>query len=146
VADSLNQIKYLALAQACDEILSNENAVQAYKQLCAYIEGCQKMDAGDQGNWEALEDKVVVWQPFEHFTPHEVLETIEGMAQGIEEAMKSVLELAKEGIIQETIEGRLDSDMNSLDMVELVEIGHQAQAEHMTHHIDDALSAPRPTV
>ena len=144
MSDSMNQVKFLALSQACGEVLSNEDAVRAYAQLCIYIEARQEMDAGDQGNWEDLEDKVVAWQPFEHFTPLEVLQTIDGMAQGIEEAMKSVLELAKEGIIQETIEGRLDSDMNSLDMVGLVEIGYEAQEEQMLRQIEADPSGPRP--
>lgn len=55
---------------------------------------------------------------------HELaLELINSLAERIGQDIKSVLEMAKEGIVNETIECRLDSDMNTLDMPGLVEIG-----------------------
>ena|SRR5690554_3865946 len=51
------------------------------------------------------------------------LELIRNLAGRIELDIKGILEMAKEGIVNETIECRLDSDMNALDMPGLVEIG-----------------------
>lgn len=61
---------------------------------------------------------------------HELaLELINNLAARITRDIKSVLELAKEGIVNETIECRLDSDMNALDMPGLVEIGQGLESE-----------------
>jgi len=55
---------------------------------------------------------------------HELaLDLINSLAERIAKDIKDVLEMAKEGIVNETIECRLDSDMNTLDMPGLVEIG-----------------------
>lgn len=144
MAESMNQVKFMAIMQASGEVLCNEDIAPAYSKLSGYLLALQKKDPSDQGNWEDLGDEILVWEPYDCLTPLEVMQTIESMAQGIEESMKSVLELAKEGIIQEAIEGRLDSDMNSLDMVGLVEIGYEAQEEQMLRQIEADSSGPRP--
>lgn len=60
---------------------------------------------------------------------HELaLELIGNLADRIGQDIKAVLDLAKEGIVNETIECRLDSDMNALDMPGLVEIGHSLES------------------
>lgn len=60
---------------------------------------------------------------------HEVaLDMIHTLAESITRDIKNVLELAKEGIVNESIECRLDSDMNALDMPGLVEIGHELES------------------
>jgi hypothetical protein len=61
---------------------------------------------------------------------HELaLDLIHNLADSITRDIKHVLGLAKEGIVNETIECRLDSDMNTLDMPGLVAIGHSLEFE-----------------
>ena len=52
------------------------------------------------------------------------LDLIHTLADHITQDIKELLGLAKEGIVNETIECRLDSDMNALDMPGLVEMGY----------------------
>lgn len=127
----MNQIKSAALSRACSEVLRNDEAAQAYSSLRAYIAMRQHMDVNDQGNWEDLKDQVIVRQLFVHFTPLSLQQTIEWLAQGIEKAMSSVLELAKEGLIQETFDSLGIGDMNSRYIVEQVQISYQAGEERL---------------
>lgn len=66
---------------------------------------------------------VQVWSALEHWDLEEVLNHIETEASSIEAEMMGVLELAKAGIVHMTIECELDSDMNMLDMRNLVDVG-----------------------
>ncbi|RIY41168.1 hypothetical protein [Neopusillimonas maritima] len=127
----MNQIKSAALARACSEVLRNDEAAQAYSILRAYLTTCQQKDVNDQGNWEDLKDQVIVRQLFLQFTPLSLQKTIEWLAQGIEKAMSSVLELAKEGLIQETIDSLGIGDLNSRYIVEQVEVNYQAPKERL---------------
>ena len=53
----------------------------------------------------------------------DVLEKIEREARLDLTFIRGVFDLAKEGICQSAIDGTLDSDMNQLDMVAMVELG-----------------------
>lgn len=91
-----------------------DKAFEAAPHL-AYIEYQAAIDEGREPS--GLE----VLAPFESYD--DVLEEISDLAEHVLKEMKEALRLAKEGIVNETIECRLDSDMNTLDMSGLVDIG-----------------------
>jgi hypothetical protein len=68
---------------------------------------------------------VQAWSALAGWPPEEVLDHIQTEAQSIEVEMMAVLELAKAGIVHKAIECELDSDMNMLDMRNLVEVGQE---------------------
>ncbi len=72
-------------------------------------------------------EDIEVWSPLDHWDLADVLDHIESEADSIESQMMAVLEMAKAGIVHKTIECELDSDMNMLDMRNLVDVG----AEHV---------------
>ncbi|OXR48057.1 hypothetical protein PuT2_14765 [Pusillimonas sp. T2] len=123
--DDLSVLRYKALELAAGQMLSNEDAFSAYQSLRNCVDMCHAQ--GRVGCWADVA-LVLPWQPHEHQLPEDVLDLIEERADTIEQTFRQVLLLAKEGIVQETIAGRLDSDMNTLDMAYLVQIGVQSQA------------------
>ena len=64
-----------------------------------------------------------VWSPFDSLE-NGVLEHINDLAAHVVDEIKDTLQLAALGIVNEAIECRLDSDMNTLDMPGLAEIGY----------------------
>lgn len=87
----------------------------------AYLEYEAAIDEGREPS--GLE----VWAPFESYD--DVLTEIGDLAEHVLREMKDALRLAKEGIVNETIECRLDSDMNALDMPGLVDIGSALEGD-----------------
>lgn len=76
-----------------------------------------------------LEYGLGVWAPFaDTQEKNEILGNLDDLAHHIMQEMKETLELAKAGIVHETIEARLDSDMNALDMTHLASVGVQLSA------------------
>lgn len=125
MAVEMNALRSKAIDLAASQILSNESPLSAYLDLLAYMTHCS--DQGRAGVWAEI-DRVLPWQPYETARPEEVLDLIEARADIVENAFRDVLNLAKQGIVEETIAGRLDSDMNTLDMANLAERGALAEA------------------
>lgn len=121
----MSVLRRKALEIAAGQALSNDDPFGAYEDLVNYIDSCNSR--GRTASWADI-DHVLPWQAYEDLEPLEVLALIEDPADIIEQAFRDVLCLAKEGIVEETIAGRLDSDMNTLDMAALVQIGAQSQA------------------
>lgn len=107
-------LAFAAQSYLCfDGEVNTESSYQAYLHLndCA---GAQETE---------LDDGIVVWQPFEHCSLSDLVEKIEEMAAVLLADFKEVLEAAKAGIVDQTLSGQLDSDMNALDMAGLADIG-----------------------
>lgn len=68
-------------------------------------------------------DNCAIFSPFEHMEWNAVISHIESESDAILDQFKQVLDLAKAGIIQCAIDGSLDSDMNTLCMQSMTELG-----------------------
>lgn len=119
---TVSKLEELARGHATARILSDlggsENWYSAYQYLTECLENGIEPDG------------LVVWQPFEHWTWHDVAEQIEADAMSLLSSFKRLLEYAKNGIIEAAIDCTLDSDMNQLDMVYLAESGMNREAEN----------------
>ena len=69
----------------------------------------------------------IAWQPFETWDWNDIVEQIDSEANSFLETLKQALEYAKNGIVASAIDCSLDSDMNQMDMIQLVEIGSKEQ-------------------
>jgi len=67
--------------------------------------------------------RFALWCVLEGMSNENLLDHIEREADSIENAMMDVLDMAKAGIVHQTIECKLDSDMNALDMRHMVDVG-----------------------
>lgn len=104
-----------------DEYNSEDKWYEGYELLVSIVD--------NEGDPEP--EHVVVWEPFEHLSWEDVLNQINTEADAIYKTYKTVLGLAKAGIICTAIDGTLDSDFNTLDMEHLVEVGaksHEAES------------------
>lgn len=125
---TVSKLEELAYGHATAQILSdlggNENWYSAYQYLTECMENGSEPDG------------LVVWQPFEYWEWRDIAEQIESEAMSLLSSYKRVLEYAKNGIIEAAIDCTLDSDMNQLDMVHLVESGvhREAETSHLCNH------------
>lgn len=108
-------IEKKAYGIAAANFLSFDDSAFDADPYLAYLEYESAVD--DKREPHGLE----VWGPLESYD--DVLEEIDDLARHVLREMKDALRLAKEGIVNEAIECRLDSDMNTLDMPGLVDIG-----------------------
>jgi hypothetical protein len=118
---NISVIEKKAFGIAAANYLHFENDAFNQDPYSAYIEYEAALDENRQP--EGLE----VWAPFSSLEDG-VLEQINDLASHIADGIKSTLALSKAGVVSETIEGRIDSDMNALDMQGLAEIGHALEA------------------
>ena len=118
---NISVIEKKAFGIAAANYLHFENDAFNQDPYSAYIEYEAALDENRQP--EGLE----VWAPFSSLEDG-VLEQINDLASRIADEIKSTLALSKAGVVSETIEGRIDSDMNALDMQGLAEIGHALEA------------------
>lgn len=114
-----NTIEKLVYAQVTAKYLSgleSENArYEAYEYLTACIE-------------QGKDPDLTAWQPFEHWDWEDIAETIDNEASTTLSLLEHVLNLAKEGIVCLTVNDVFSTDMNQLDMKNMVELGvHQTQ-------------------
>ncbi|ASI25638.1 MULTISPECIES: hypothetical protein [Aeromonas] len=117
----LEQIAYNhATAMMLSELGSHENGYSAYLYLCELAEKNEVPN-------EPLPDDISAWGPFENWNLLEVLNQIDCEADALIPMLESVLTLAYKGIVQSAIDCALDSDMNLLDLKEMVEKGSELE-------------------
>lgn len=131
---TVSKLEELALGHATAQILSDLGEREKWYDAYQYLTEC--LENGSEP------DGLVVWQPFEHWTWHDVAQQIESEAMSLLSSFKRLLDYAKNGIIEATIDCTLDSDMNQLDMVHMVESGMHQDAE--TNHLCNRVSSINP--
>lgn len=108
-------IEKKAYGIAAANFLSFDDSAFDADPYLAYLEYESAVD--DKREPNGLE----VWVPFESYD--DVLTKIGELAEHILSEMNDILRLAHRGIINETIEMRIDSDMNMLDLDLMIRVG-----------------------
>lgn len=98
------------------ELGTHKDGYSAYQYLCELAEKGE-LSGGQEP------DDLIVWAPFENWSWLEILDYIDSEAEELLHTVKKVLSLAHKGIVQSAIDCTLDSDMNLLDLKEMVEKG-----------------------
>ncbi len=116
----VSKLEKMAYAQATAQFVSCDNNFEGtWYERYQYLTECVSENKNPEG-W-------VAWQPFETWDWNDIVEQIDSEANSFLITLKQVLEYAKNGIVASAIDCSLDSDMNLLDMIQLVEIGSEEQ-------------------
>ena len=117
----LEQIAYNhAAAMMFSDLGTHENGYSAYLYLC------ERAEKSEDPN-EQLPDDISAWGPFENCNLLDVLNQIDCEAEALLPTLETVLTFAHKGIVQSAIDCTLDSDMNLLDLKEMVEKGSELE-------------------
>src|SRR3546814_16994376 len=73
---------------------------------------------------------------YENETWQHIVDCIEDYARDLTVSYRRILDYAKEGIVQCALNGTLDSDMNTLDMKEMVNIGVGEEEEKENQSVE----------
>lgn len=116
----VSKLEQMAYGHATAQFISCDNGFEGtWFERYQYLSECVSDNKEPEG-W-------VAWQPFETWEWSDIVEQIDSEADSFLSTIKQALEYVKNGIVASAIDCSLDSDMNQLDMVHLVELGSKEQ-------------------
>ncbi|MCG8613785.1 MAG: hypothetical protein MI864_25020 [Pseudomonadales bacterium] len=117
---TVTKLEQMALGQATAQFVSCDNNFKGtWYERYQYLAECVSQNKSPDG-W-------IAWQPFETWEWSDIVEQIESEANSFLKTIKQALEYVKKGIVTSVIDCPLDSDINQVDMIQLVEIGSKEQ-------------------
>lgn len=106
----------LALVRAVGDFTSYDDSIHEDRLLDIYLTATSTTGS-------SMPQELSPWGPFEHFQWPSLVEEIESHAFVLESDIKDILAAIKSAIIEETMKGNLDSDVNQWDMQHLLATG-----------------------
>ncbi|WP_206605713.1 hypothetical protein [Pelagibaculum spongiae] len=115
-----SKLEQMAYGHATSQFISSDNDFEGtWYERYQFLADCVE-NSIDPDGWFA-------WAPFETWEWRDIVTSIDDEASSLVVTMKQALEYAKGGMVVSAINGSLDSDMNQLDMIQLLELGAKEQ-------------------